>query len=500
MTLANMAKTIIPHGTTTIACDPHEIGNVFGIEGVKYIAETGANTPLNTQVLVPSCIPSAEGLETSGAMFNSKEIIELLTLENVVGLGEVMDYPGVINDSKRMREILEVARKKNIFIQGHAPSLVNRRLSAYLSQGIESCHETSFAEEAKYKLRAGMTLECRESSIVQDIKTLAPIIKQFNYPETLTFCTDDREPDDLARQGHLDHVIRQAIKEGIPAIEAIKIATYNAARLLRLNNIGSLTAGKKADIVLLNDLNEFIVNDVFIAGKQYVKDQKLILAINNPPHELEQRNSVILKNGLSKEDFKIAATTKEAQVNLITYQKDMHIVTVLKQETLPTKDGYLDLSERDDLCTIAILERHGVNGNKGQAIIKDFGLLKGAIASTLGHDCHNLTVLGKNVDDMYLAAQTLKEIKGGMVIVHEQKIMALLELPVAGLISLEPVETLSKKVKNFKTVLNEFGITSPSPIIQIAAFALPVIPYVRITDRGLVDVDQQKLIPLILNN
>lgn len=498
MTLKNMASAIIPHGTTTIACDPHEIGNVFGIDGVKYILETGNDTPLNVQVLAPSCIPAVDGIETARVAFYKKEIVELLEIEGIEGLGEVMDYPGVIKGNSRIEEILSVARDKKVFIQGHAPSLIGRKLSAYLSQGIESCHETSFAEEARYKLRAGMTLECRESSIVKDISTLAPVMAEFNYPSTLTFCTDDREPDDLLSEGHLDHVIRRAIAEGIPAIEAIKIATYNAAKLLRRDDIGILAPGKRADIVIVDSLEKFDVKNVIISGEFVAKDQLLTKEIKEKSHPIEKINSVTLKNGVSLEDFKIPYHAETVKMNVISYQEDVHIITQLSEEVIPVTNGFVDISNRSDLCMIAVFERHGVNGNKSIALMKNLGLNRGAIASTLSHDSHNLVVIGRNAEDMLKAAETLVETGGGMVCIDSGEKISILEFPVAGLISFDSIEVLAPKVKHFKESVMEFGISSPSPIIQIASFALPVIPFVRITDKGLVDVNSQTIIPTIL--
>lgn len=498
MTVSNMAKAIIPHGTTTIACDPHEIGNVFGIKGVEYILESGKETPLNVNVLAPSCIPAVDGLETAGAAFYKDDVEQLLALDGVEGLGEVMDYPGVISNNERMSGILNAAKENNVFIQGHAPSLVGRKLSAYLSQGVESCHETSFAEEARYKLRAGMTVECRESSIVKDIKTLAPVMKEFNYPETLTFCTDDREPDDLLNEGHVDHVIRTAIKEGIPAIEAIKIATYNAANLLRRNDIGSLSPGKRADIVLIDNLESFNVVDVYIAGEHVANQGKLLIELISKTYPIESINSVNLINGVSIDDFKIYTERDKVKVNTISYQEDVPIITKLKEIEFETKDGYVDLSGRDDVFTISVFERHGINGNKATGLMKDLGLKHGAIASTLSHDSHNLIVIGKNYDDMLLAVNKLQETGGGMVCVLDGKVEAILEFPIAGLISPESIETLAPKVKKFKETVEKFGIHSPSPIIQIASFSLPVIPFVRLTDRGLVDVNKQEFIPIII--
>lgn len=499
MTVANLAEAILVHGTTSIACDPHEIGNVLGVEGVKYIMASSKDTPLMTHVLIPSCIPAVMGVETAGAEFGEAEIDELMQMDAVAGLGEVMDYPGVLNQSERMMAVLDAAKKHTRFLQGHAPSLVGRALSAYLSSGITSCHETSFTEEALYKLRAGMTLECRESSIVHDIKTLAPVIKACHYPDTTTFCTDDREPDDLLLEGHLDHVIRVAIKEGIPPIEAVKMGTYNASKLLKQDHIGLLTPGRYANIVLLDDLDTFMVDEVFVKGQLIAQKGKLVKPLTKKEYPLEKRNTVMLRKQPTKEDLKIKADAPSISVHVIAFNKDIPIVTKPIQVTLPTKEGYVDISKRDDLAILSVFERHGKNGNRSTCFVKDLGLTHGAIASTVSHDSHNLVVVGKNEEDMLIAIKTLCETGGGIVCVANGSIEALVELPIAGLMSHETIEELAPKTAKLKEKIRMLGIQSACPLLQVASFSLPVIPHVRLTDMGLVDVSTQKFLPIILN-
>ena len=500
MTLSNVAKALLVHGTTTIACDPHEIANVMGVDGVKYIIESSEDIPLMTCVLAPSCVPSVEGLETSGASFTKTEIKEILEMDRVIGLGEVMDFNGVINQSERMVEILEEARNHNAFLQGHSPMLTGRKLSAYLSTGIKSCHETSFADEARYKLRAGMTLECRESSIMHDVKELAPVIKEFSYPENATLCTDDREPDDLYNEGHLDHVIRVAINEGIPAVEAIKMATFNSARLLGLENIGSIAPGKLANIAIIDNLENIRVTDVFVEGKQIVKEGKLTEKINGKSYPIERINTVKLKQAPSLSDFRIMCDENEALLNVMAYDKNVPIITRIEQAKLKTKDGYIDISDEESLAALTVFERHGKNGNKKSCVVKNLGLSKGAIASTVSHDCHNLIVLGKNENDMLLAAKKLEECGGGIVCVIDGKIEALIELPIAGLLSPKPVEELAPKTALLKEKMREMGMLSSCLLLQIATLALPVIPEVRLSDMGLVDVNNKRIIPIIVEN
>jgi len=497
MTMHNVAEALIPHGTTTMACDPHEIANVMGTEGVEYIIESSRDIPMMTCVLAPSCVPSAENMETSGAEFSRNEIERILSMDRVIGLGEVMDFEGVINQSERMSEILDEARSRKVFIQGHAPMLTGRKLSAYLSSGIKSCHETSFADEARYKLRAGMTLECRESSIMHDINVLAEVIKEFNYPENATLCTDDREPDDLLNEGHLDHVIRVAIESGIPAVEAIKMATYNSARLLGLDDIGSLTPGKRANIAVLDSLENIKVTDVFINGEHIAKDGTMISKTGAKEYPIEKINTVRLKSMPKAEDFKIKCGGEKAILNVMAYDKDVPIITKLEQAEVDAGDGYIDISSREDLSTLAVFERHGINGNKQTCIVKNLGLKRGAIASTVAHDCHNLIVIGKNEEDMVKAAEVLISSGGGIVCVLGGKVEAIVELPIAGLLSPEPIENLAPKTALLKQKMRELGIASSCMLLQLATLALPVIPEVRLTDYGLVDVISKKFIPII---
>lgn len=499
MTPGNMAKAILPHGTTTIACDPHEIANVLGIEGVKYILDASAKIPLKVYILAPSCLPSVPGVETSGAVFTEKEIDEIMQFDRVIGLGEVMDFPGVIHQAPRMMNIIEAAKKHKGFLQGHSPSLTGRSLSAYQISGVNSCHETSFTEEALYKLRSGMTLECRESSIVQDIKALAPALKQCGYPPNTSICTDDREPDDLLREGHIDYVIRRCIQEGIPAIEAVKMATYNAAQLTKLYDHGSLIPGNIADILLLDSLDEFKVNEVFANGKLVAKDGKLTEDFDTPKLPVESKNTVILNKYPEEDDFRIhvSADVEQCKVNIIQFNKEVPIITELTSMELPVKEHIVDISDYEDLAILAIFERHGVNGNHSVCLVKNTGITEGAIASTLSHDSHNLVVIGKNISDMKKAAKTLCEVGGGITCVKNNMIEALLELPIGGLMSSEPIEKMAPKTAHLKTTIKKLGLLGPCPIIQVASFALPVVPNVRLTDCGLVDVNTQTFIPIV---
>lgn len=497
MTPSNFARAVLPHGTTTVIADPHEIANVLGVDGVKYMLSTSKNIPLNVFMLAPSCIPSLVSVETGKCTFAGKDIYELMNHPRVIGLGEVMDFHGVINQSDRMVDILNNAKKFNKFIQGHAPGLVGKELSAYLASGCESCHETHTYEEAVSKLRAGMVLECRYSSGFKDIEALAKAIIEFNYPENVTLCTDDREPDDLLSKGHIDEAIRIAIKSGIPPIEAIKMATINAARLGRIYDRGSIKAGNIADIILVENLESFKVDDVFVSGNLVAKNGKMLIDFKAPHYEL--KSSIILKRKPLINDFRIHIQNKvgEIKANAIKFNKDDFLFTKLTEVNIPIKDGYMDIENTKDLSTFVNFERHGVNGNISICPAVGLGLTKGAIATTISHDCHNLFVVGKSPEDMLLAASTLIEAGGGVACVCNGKVECLLELPIAGLMSHKTIQELAPKVEEIKKIITKYGVVGESPLLLLLFFALPVIPEARLTDMGIVNVYTKEIIPVI---
>lgn len=498
MNPSNFAKAILPRGTTTIMADPHEIANVLGIDGVNYMLKSSENIPLNVLILAPSCVPSAPLIETGKCDFLGKEINEMMNHPRVIGLGEVMDFQGVLHQSDRMVEVLANAKNHNKFIQGHAPGLTGRELSAYLASGCESCHETHTYEEAVAKLRAGMVLECRNGSSFKDIEELAKAIIEFNYPENVTLCTDDRESEDLLEKGHIDEAIRVAIKAGIPPIEAIKMATINAARLGRITDRGSIKAGNIADIILVENLEEFKVDEVFVGGELIANNNKLIVDFKNPDYEVEKQNTVLLKKKPTIKDFKIYVGNKtgHVQANAIKLSKANTIFTQLQEVTVPIKDGYLNIEGTDNLATFVNFERHRLTGNISIAPSYGLGIKKGAIATTVSHDCHNLFVIGKSTQDMLVATNTLMETGGGIVCVCDGTVDCLLPLPIAGLMSDKSIDELAPKVEEIKKTLTEYGVVGDSPLLLMLFFALPVIPDVRLTDKGLVDVNTGKILPV----
>ncbi|MFW6279385.1 MAG: adenine deaminase [Bacillota bacterium] len=497
MNPANFAATVLPRGTTTVITDPHEIANVLGLEGVRYMLESSQQLPMNQFVLAPSCVPSAPDFESGGANFGSDEIAEIISWEGVLGLAEVMDYPGVIHNNDRMKSILEMALKEDVFIQGHSPGLGGRELSAYLCAGPRSDHEITETEEAREKIRAGMTVDARESSISQDLKNLIPVFKDRPLPPNFTLCTDDREPDDLLAEGQMNHVIQRAIEEGLSPLQAIKSATYQSAREIGINNLGALAPGYEADIVLLSSLEKVEVEDVFFRGQLVAQKEELVTNIPSRKKPLEKKNTVFL-NQLSKEDFKIKVpeNKKKITAHTINYPAPDTLFTELGTTEIEIKNGCLDLTERDDINLLAVFNRYPDNDNVSRGLICDFGLKKGAVASTVSHDCHNLTVAASNPQDAAIAANAVIEAGGGIGCAESGELKALLKLPIAGLMSSADPKKIVAEVKKVKTVLRNLGLKDSHPLLKISTLTLAVIPEVKITDRGIVDVNNQQFIPL----
>lgn len=497
MTPRNFAKVVIPHGTTTIIHDPHELANVFGVEAVRYMHDSASDLPMRQLVDIPSCVPAVPGCENAGASFSAAEIRELAALERAVGLAEVMDFYGVMNGDKRMMEILEAASECGLYLQGHAPGLCGRQLSAYLCGGPNTCHETTAGDEALLKLRAGMYVDARESSITKNVEAIWNGVKDIRFFDTLTLCSDDRESDDLLHTGHLNAVARRAIECGMDPVLAIKSATINTAREIGVSRLGAIAPGYAADMALTEDIRTLWMDAVFYGGRLVAENGRLIAPIEDKPYELEKRNSMKL-SGVSLEDFILAPPVREgcARVNVMEYESLTASLTRLTQEELPVRDGRLKLSE--GMAFVAVLNRHG-KGTKALGIVKNFGLLEGAVASTVSHDSHNLTIVYHQPEDALAAARELIRQGGGMTAVKDGAVLHTLRLEVGGLMTKLDAETLTEEAARMKETERSLGITAPeNPLLRIVALALPVIPDVKMSDLGLVSVAEQRILPVFL--
>lgn len=496
LTPANFARVVVPHGTTTVLADPHEICNVLGVEGMEYCLRAGEGVRLRIFWAVPSCVPSVLGVEGNKMTFNAEEIGRMLSMPHTLALGEVMDYPGVIGREPRMLAIIDEAKRRGMIVQGHVMGVTSRQLSAYQIAGCESDHEARELEEVLMKLRAGLVVECRYASNARNVAVEAKALGMLGYPVNATLCTDDREADDLLQEGHLDEVVRQAIAGGVPPVKAIQMATRNAALFLGLKDRGSLRAGSLADIVLVRDLESFAADAVFIGGELCAEGGRLLVDIETPATEIETRNTMHVKSAPRREDFLIPAAGGRVRLNGLSFRDGDPFHTTLETTEFAALDGHADIASRAGWVTMAVIERHNATGNIGLAPLRNLGLERGAVAGTVAHDAHNLFVFGVNADDMAAAARRLMQTGGGYVAVENGCILGEVELPVCGLMSTLPAAGVAAEVAAMKEILAGMGIRSHNPVHLLAWFSLAVLPEVRLTDRGLVDTVAQRIVPL----
>ncbi|MFH1453823.1 MAG: adenine deaminase [Armatimonadota bacterium] len=489
ITISEFAKTVIPLGTTTVVIDPHEIANVLGLDGIKYFINSAEGCLLDVYIMLPSCVPATH-LETSGANLRSTDLKLLLNEPRVLGLGEMMNYPGVLAED---REILKKIRLfKDKIIDGHAPSLTGKELCGYIAAGIHSDHECTTVKEAKEKLRMGMHIMIREGSAAQNLKDILPLVNYRNS-RFFFFVTDDRNPHDLIEKGHINYIVKSAVKQGLPPILAIQMATINTAEYFNLRNIGMLAPGMQADIVVMEDLKKMKINRVYKKGELVAESSRTIKKIQY--HEaIKVRGSVNVK-WLELSDFRIKAKKSKANViNIIPNQ----IVTKKTVEKIKKEKSLACADPKRDILKIAVIERHMASGRIGLGFVKGFGLKKGAIASSVAHDSHNIIVAGTNDEDMLFAAVAIVKMQGGQVVVADNKILEALPLPVAGLISRGSVEEVRNKSHALTKKARQLGCGLEDPFTTLSFLALPPIPEIKLTDRGLVDVAQFKIIPLFV--
>jgi adenine deaminase len=504
LTPAQFAETVLIHGTTTVLTDPHEIANVLGERGVRYMVDAASGLDLRMMNMLPSCVPAAPSVETSGADFTPEAVERMLAWDGIHGLGEVMNYHGVIHDDPRMVGILEANERAGKLVQGHAPRVSGRDLSAYLIAGPNSDHESRTGEEAIEKLRAGMIVEIREGSFSLNLSDCAKFIKDMGYLSNVCFCADDLLPHDLLERGHMDFIVRKAIAEGISPVNAIRYATINSAERLERKDLGAIAAGRIADIVLVEQLETMKVIDVFTSGRLVVSEGKLIRPQPNltPPEDFFQ---TVKLPEIMEEDLVLWVkdkTATEARVRVIEYDVAPGIPTDFLEVTLPVQNSRLIpeayQGEKGPLCRVAVFHRHGLNENRNLGLLAGYGIMEGAVATTVAHDSHNLAVLGVNTRDMVIAANELRKSQGGFVAVKNGEVIAHLPFPLAGLMSTERAETLVPKLKSFIEVLLKEIMPGKNPIHRMIAVTLPVIPKAKITDIGLVEVESQQLLPFIM--
>jgi adenine deaminase len=481
------ARAVVPRGTTAVIIDPHEIANVMGVEGITLMAEMAESIPLEAYVMLPCCVP-ATGMETSGARLDARDLEGLKDKKWVLGLGEVMNFPGVIRCMPDMLEKIEMARGKPI--DGHAPGLRGKDLAAYITAGIRSDHECTDPEEAREKLRNGMAILIREGSMAKNLEDLLPLVTSENARRFL-FASDDRHPDDLIEEGHLDFILRTSVRLGLSPIMAIQMATINAAEIYGLKDLGAVAPGFRADLVVLDDLTSFSVDRVFKDGKLVARGGKL-LAGTLPSKGIEVINTIHARP-IDPEDLTLRAQGRLAKIiEIIPGQ----LVTRALVEPATIRDGNAEADPERDILKVAVFERHTASGRIGLGFVRGFGFKGGAMGSSVAHDAHNIVVVGDNNIDMATAAAKIAEMGGGLVLVQGGKIAGSLALPLAGLMSDREIGHVVKGLKRMRKMARDMGCKLEDPFMALAFLSLPVIPELRVTDRGLVDVGQFRIVPL----
>lgn len=485
------AKAIVPMGTTTIITDPHEIANVCGLEGVEYILKSTEELPLCVYSMLPSCVPATD-FENSGAKLESTDLEKYINHDRILGLGEMMNYPGVINKDKIVMDKLELAKKYNKYIDGHIPNISNEGLNGYILSGISTDHECSTVEEMIEKISLGMYVMIREGSAARNLETLIKGVNSNNYQRCL-FCTDDKHPQDILKNGHIDNNIRLAIKNNIDPIIAIKMATINVANCYNLKNIGAIAPGYIADIVVVDNLEDFNVLEAYKDGKLVGKDKKALFEIN----ELENSNVTNTVNieKLTKEDLKITLDKDIANViGLLPH----NLVTEKLTRKVDLENNEFKFNKDVDILKLVVIERHTDKKSIGLGLVENFKLKNGAIASTIAHDSHNIIVVGDNDEDIINSVDEIKRIGGGLAISSNNEILDRLSLPIAGLMSDKDINYVSGKLENMLSIAYEKLNVSKDiePFMTLAFLALPVIPHIKITDKGLFDVDNFKFMEI----
>lgn len=481
VTPAEFAKAVVAHGTTTVITDPHEITNVMGIDGVEYMIQASQNLPIDVHFMMPSCVPATE-IDESGAELDCKDIDLYLDNKKVLGLAEMMNYVGVINGDKNVLSKIVTSQAHHKKIDGHAPELSGNDLNAYIAAGVYSDHECSTFENALEKLRKGQFIMIREGTAAHNLKALMPLLTQQYYSRCM-FATDDKHPSDLLYGGHIDYIVKQALKNGADPIVALKTATHHAARYFLLNNKGAIASGYLADIVVVDNLENFNVETVFKRGKLVFDGEVKDFSAPTVDEKLAEKCfDTFHLDSVTPSSFKVDGK--------------LGLIGLVGGELLTRNLGAADkIDVENDILKIACIERHKGTNHIGVGYVKGYSLKSGAVATSVAHDSHNIITVGCNDDDIAVAVNAIKDSKGGIAVVENGKIKALLELPIAGLMSDEPLTTVNEKLENAKLSAYELGADkSIDPFMTLSFLSLPVIPSLRITTKGVFDAENWKML------
>ena len=483
VSVAEFARAVLPCGTTSAVIDPHEIGNVLGVKGIRYMLDSSENACLGVYVMLPSCVPSTP-LETSGYTLEAEDLKELINDPRVLGLGEMMSYPAVIyRDEGTMRKIAityETAQCRKA-VDGHAPNLEGKNLNAYTAAGIKSDHECTNVQEALMKIRVGMYVMIREGTAAKNLKNLLPAVNEANA-RRFVFCTDDRHLEDIAAEGHIDNSVRAAIKAGINPVTAVRMASLNTAEYFGIKDLGAIAPGYQADMLVVSDLDSLKIEKVFKKGRLVAENRKIKEgAVKDYAGKLPRTMNV---KGLSPEAFSLKAEGRTAKaIEVIPHE----ILTKTAIVQVKEKDGYVQADIDNDVLKISVVERHHATGNIAKGLVKGFGLKRGAIASSVSHDSHDIIVVGTNEKDMYAAVAEIVKSGGGITAALDGKIIESLALPVAGIMSEESGAAVREKVKSLYAAAEKLGSSMPDPYMAMAFLSLPPLPEIRITDHGVID-------------
>lgn len=481
VTPAEFAKAVVAHGTTTVITDPHEITNVMGIDGVEYMIQASQNLPIDVHFMMPSCVPATE-IDESGAELDCKDIDLYLDNKKVLGLAEMMNYVGVINGDKNVLSKIVTSQAHHKKIDGHAPELSGNDLNAYIAAGVYSDHECSTFENALEKLRKGQFIMIREGTAAHNLKALMPLLTQQYYSRCM-FATDDKHPSDLLYGGHIDYIVKQALKNGADPIVALKTATHHAARYFLLNNKGAIASGYLADIVVVDNLEDFNVETVFKRGKLVFDGEVKDFSAPTVDEKLAEKCfDTFHLDSVKPSSFKVDGK--------------LGLIGLVGGELLTRNLGTADkIDVENDILKIACIERHKGTNHIGVGYVKGYSLKSGAVATSVAHDSHNIITVGCNDDDIAVAVNAIRDSKGGIAVVENGKIKALLELPIAGLMSDEPLTTVNEKLENAKSSAYELGADkSIDPFMTLSFLSLPVIPSLRITTKGVFDAENWKML------
>lgn len=485
------ARAVVPFGTTLVVADPHEIANVLGVEGIRYMLSSSKDLPMNVYFTLPSCVPATD-METSGAVLAAEDILPFVNHHRILGLAEMMNYPGVIHGNPEVLKKIEIVKKRRKSIDGHAPGIRGRDLWAYVAAGISSDHECTTPAEAVEKLNAGMHIMIREGTGAKNLKDLLPVVNS-KTARRIMWCTDDRHPHDLLEEGHIDSMVRRAIQWGLDPITAIRMATINAAEYFGLHHLGAVGPGRQADLILFSDMNDLYIEQVYHKGVLVAEDGKISPEIG-PSETMPLPASMNVKtDGL---DLSIPVETDHIRVIDIVPDQ---IITRQRMLDVSVSKGRAISDITRDILKIAVVERHTGLGGIGKGFVRGFGLKQGALASSVAHDSHNIIVVGTNDDDMKKAVQTVAVMGGGMAVICGNRVCSMLALPIAGLMSFEPVHVVRNQMNDLIKNAQQLGSSLHDPFMTLSFLALPVIPELKITDKGLVDVRQFKIVPLFVN-